>query len=1118
MTVHKNVPLGQMHAPYNWEFANTAARYAVTGTTSADLGKFARQTSDDTLWMLTGYSPVAWVAVGGAGGGSSVATSTQRIYVDSENGADVTGRGGISNPYASLAYAASDQPNPTTLTEFSKEILFHVEPGTYTANVTLPYRVGISIEGELVDIVGHIYWYQNPSMFFGHAGGDYGRAALAIIGTNNSPIRITGDIIAKNVAPSATVPVGDKYLLAQKMVHQGRIMNLAAGATTSSNQSTGSLYVSMDWCTQPFGTANAGIFAEHETTGSLGQNKIILQGRHCALYCIICGNVQVEHLVSCGLEIIDYTVGYPAGGTLGSYSGNVGGATSPGYLGLIDCTYRDFHTADFDWGKHASNPYSIKDVIYDAYSFDTIGTYSSYFDMGTTPYQSRDKAAGIATVSSGWSGNLSSADTTVQAALTTLNALSVAAGGAANVREVWVDQNYGATSGTMGSQAVPYRYLDVALDSIISDPFASTYVFHIAPGLYSESRYDLVNKKNVILHAYAGHVNISNELRYLVDRTDGNPSGLTIIGATGVHSSYGSETDSVTSNAPGLSMDIGELTVRRNESNISADTTVYANLLNCRIGDFQAIKGLDSTPTADIFGCLVYAHAVNCDFVGTMGGSWENTTPDSNPANDDAGANPLYLKAENCRLDKVAGITELSLRDCVLTDIIDRDRDPTDWTTGYAGCIWIGERGWQNVTFDYEGTVKDLILGKNADWAAHSFEAVWNVDEVSRRTLFDGDFDSYSVTGYTTLLVASTGTQLALRCKMIDTNDAEEGSEGSCAVVGSNDSYQLPEISAANHGQIVMFGFATEDINAMKIYPATGDSINSQTVNIEYWLSERRTYRDGCASCILQADNDNGNWIVMSRSRERMWWAGDTTVSGDDDLVFRGRGTDYYPYSRSAEYHDILVTAIDYANDKTKVWELKLCVVNNGSANPYYGDVITPVAQIESITTDTKANTAASGYIDIASAVSYTERIWMDVSGSDSAPASGGFTLRRCNISGATTANDVAAILSGVITATINAHTCPATTTPLTATRKATGYLPTISMSGLSNAWSVDTTTRGAGPFEVNVLYQTDTAGGDTGTALWDIRTILSTTAWKIETHQRYDANIRWFAEIKGGG
>jgi hypothetical protein len=52
-----------IHVPYQFSYANNAARTGAGGFVSTDVGKFARQTDNNTIWMLTATTPT-WVLVG----------------------------------------------------------------------------------------------------------------------------------------------------------------------------------------------------------------------------------------------------------------------------------------------------------------------------------------------------------------------------------------------------------------------------------------------------------------------------------------------------------------------------------------------------------------------------------------------------------------------------------------------------------------------------------------------------------------------------------------------------------------------------------------------------------------------------------------------------------------------------------------------------------------------------------------------------------------------------------------------------------------------------------------------------------------------------------------------
>jgi hypothetical protein len=69
--LHRDLPIGEIHVPYQWTYGNATLREAASGFVATDVGKLARQTDDDSLWMLTEDDPVTWIAVGGGGTGIS---------------------------------------------------------------------------------------------------------------------------------------------------------------------------------------------------------------------------------------------------------------------------------------------------------------------------------------------------------------------------------------------------------------------------------------------------------------------------------------------------------------------------------------------------------------------------------------------------------------------------------------------------------------------------------------------------------------------------------------------------------------------------------------------------------------------------------------------------------------------------------------------------------------------------------------------------------------------------------------------------------------------------------------------------------------------------------------
>lgn len=128
---HKAVPLGQRHAIHNWE-VDTAAGLDLIVPTTEDKFKLALNLEDNTLHLLIGTAPVAWLAIGSGGGGGgatasggvySVATITERNALEltstsvvrvADSTGDETGSTGGAATYvydfgATLFYKVAEQ-------------------------------------------------------------------------------------------------------------------------------------------------------------------------------------------------------------------------------------------------------------------------------------------------------------------------------------------------------------------------------------------------------------------------------------------------------------------------------------------------------------------------------------------------------------------------------------------------------------------------------------------------------------------------------------------------------------------------------------------------------------------------------------------------------------------------------------------------------------------------------------------------------------------------------------------------------------------------------------------------------------------------------------------------
>jgi len=66
-SLHKDLIPEQIHAPLSFSYTDSATREGATGLLPVDVGKFARQLDDNSVWMLVDDSPVTWATVSGQG-------------------------------------------------------------------------------------------------------------------------------------------------------------------------------------------------------------------------------------------------------------------------------------------------------------------------------------------------------------------------------------------------------------------------------------------------------------------------------------------------------------------------------------------------------------------------------------------------------------------------------------------------------------------------------------------------------------------------------------------------------------------------------------------------------------------------------------------------------------------------------------------------------------------------------------------------------------------------------------------------------------------------------------------------------------------------------------------
>lgn len=159
MPEHDIAPLGEIHIPYNWSYANAAARTGATGFIASDVGKLARQTDNNTLWILTATTPT-WVQIGNTGNlsGSTGATDNRVLRADGTGGETVQSSNlSIPDDAASTEVGYLNIPQNSQSVDYTAVLAdraFHIfhptadnNPRTFTipSNASVPYPIGTAI-------------------------------------------------------------------------------------------------------------------------------------------------------------------------------------------------------------------------------------------------------------------------------------------------------------------------------------------------------------------------------------------------------------------------------------------------------------------------------------------------------------------------------------------------------------------------------------------------------------------------------------------------------------------------------------------------------------------------------------------------------------------------------------------------------------------------------------------------------------------------------------------------------------------------------------------------------------------------------------------------------------
>jgi hypothetical protein len=237
MTLHGSTPLGQMHVPYNWQYANAAARTGATGFVAADVGKLARQLDDNSIWQLTNHSPITWAQLGDTSGLAGLfATMSEPTGFPNRTDSTLAFTDGTRTFQIAPAVTSFDYYIAgTKYTKSAPETV--IIPNT--TGIHFVYYNGASLASTTVfsvalltsyALVAAIYWNatEGYSVYFGDE-----RHGVTMDGATHyhlhhslSTVYLSGlalgDIIVDasgNLATSAQLSVGSGYIMDEDLIH-----------------------------------------------------------------------------------------------------------------------------------------------------------------------------------------------------------------------------------------------------------------------------------------------------------------------------------------------------------------------------------------------------------------------------------------------------------------------------------------------------------------------------------------------------------------------------------------------------------------------------------------------------------------------------------------------------------------------------------------------------------------------------------------------------------------------------------------------------------------------------------------------------------------------------------
>lgn len=136
--------------PWVWDYADSTARITATGFVAADVDKVAIQRSDNTMWRLSGYSPITW---------SELASGWNQAWID-ELIATIIGAAEFSGADTSLL-TMIEQWNTCTEDYDGDTIVEYDGPGWLYSEIDLKRQDNAVFQGMGAAYTGWKGWYDD---------------------------------------------------------------------------------------------------------------------------------------------------------------------------------------------------------------------------------------------------------------------------------------------------------------------------------------------------------------------------------------------------------------------------------------------------------------------------------------------------------------------------------------------------------------------------------------------------------------------------------------------------------------------------------------------------------------------------------------------------------------------------------------------------------------------------------------------------------------------------------------------------------------------------------------------------------------------------------------------